>query len=113
MEACCLEPVGRQSEGCSGVLGAQAVPGNLTDQSVVQGVLLPSLGSILLQPSGAGGQQQLVPVLHPVASLGARFIGEKAHFATASMYSNVQRLTIRQMSGKPLCEPYRQCCRCK
>lgn len=42
----------------------------------VQGVLLPSLGSILLQPSGVSGQQLFVPVLHSATSLGARFTGE-------------------------------------
>lgn len=78
MEARRLKSVGRQSETVLAFQVSRLVPGNLMVRGAVQGVLLPSLGSILLQPSGAGGQQQLVPVLHPVTSLGARFVGDKA-----------------------------------
>ena len=53
---------------------------------VAEGVQLPSLGSILLQPSGAGGQLQLGPVLYSATSLGARFLGNMGKLAAVSTW---------------------------
>ena len=41
-----------------------------------QGVLLPEIGSIVLQSGGVCTQQQLLPVLHLSNSLGGRLEGK-------------------------------------